>query len=122
MNNSTAKTTVLLFEQEVLLPTEGLAQNPERPRNGKKEQAKTNGATPTEPRAPSTPVLHTVLVAPALLVLGTFALMLHSVPLLFGESLSPRWLDDILRICRHTHSLVALVSVHVVRRMSSAWL
>lgn len=80
-------------EQEALLPAEGLTQNPERRRNRNKEQAKTNGATPAEPRSPRAPVLHTVFVAPALLVLGTFALVLHSVPLLVDESLSPRRFD-----------------------------
>jgi len=35
--------------KEVLLPAKGLAQNPERCRNGNEEQAQTNWATPTEP-------------------------------------------------------------------------
>ncbi|HSX28433.1 MAG TPA: hypothetical protein VLF60_03215 [Candidatus Saccharimonadales bacterium] len=73
----------MLFDQlEVLLPAEGLAQDPKRCRNGNKEQAQTNRATPAEPRAPRAPVFHTRLVAPAviLLVLETFALLLHKRP------------------------------------------
>jgi hypothetical protein len=43
--------------------------------------------------------------------------------LLLDESLSPRRFDDALERRRPTHSSsVAMVSVHVVRRMSSAWL
>jgi hypothetical protein len=114
--------TVLFYEQEVLLPAEGLAQYPERCRNGDEEQAEANRATPAEPRAPSPPVFHAVFVAPVLLVLSTLALILHSVPLLFDESPSPRRLDDVLLRCEPTHSYAGFLSVHVVRRMSGAWL
>ena len=57
-----------------------------------------------------------------LAVLETFVLVLHSIPLLVDESLSSHGFDDALGPRRLTHSLVVLMSVHVVRRMSSAWL
>jgi hypothetical protein len=89
---------VLFAERERLVPAEGLAQNPERKRNGNEEQAETNWATPAEPRSPRAPVFQTVLVAVAvvlLLVLDTFALVLHKVPLLLDEILSLSGLDDL---------------------------
>lgn len=84
---------MLFYWREVLLPAEGLAQNPERYRNGNEEQTQTNWATPAEPRTPRAPVFQAVLVA-VVIVLGTFAFVLHSVPLLIGESLSPWGFDD----------------------------
>ena len=58
-----------------------------------------------------------------LLVLDTFALVLHKSPLLLDEGPVAEGFDDAQERRRPTHSSsVALVSVHVVRRMSSAWL
>lgn len=117
--------TVLFCRQEVLLPTEGLSENPERYRNGNEEQTEANWATPAEPRTPRAPVFHVVLVPVVflLVVLETSALVLHSVPLLLDESPSLHGFDDVPRRRGLTHSYtVVLVSVHVVRRMSSAWL
>ena len=47
---------------EVLVPAKCLAQNPQREGDGNEEQAKTNWATPAEPRAPGAPVLEAVAV------------------------------------------------------------
>lgn len=80
--NSTVISTVL-FASWRLLPAKGLAQDPERYRNGDKKQAKTNWAAPAEPRTPRTPVFQAVLVTIVvvlLVVLEAFALLLHSVP------------------------------------------
>ena len=57
-----------------------------------------------------------------LVVLGTFALLLHSVPLLIDESLSQEEFDDALAVQTYSFTFGGLVSVHVVRRMSGAWL
>jgi hypothetical protein len=60
-------------------------------------------------------VLVTVVGA-LLVVLETFALVLHSTPLLVDENLSPNGFDDALEQRRPTHSSsVVLASVHVVR-------
>jgi|GEM_PF-6485071 len=75
--------TVLFFVWGKLIPAEGLTQDPERYRCRNEEQAKTNWAAPAEPRTPRTPVFQAVLVTVVVvlfIVLGTFALMLHSVP------------------------------------------
>ena len=56
----------------MLVPAESLAQNPERSRNGNKEQAQTNWATPAKPRAPRTPVFQAILVAPTILIFVVF--------------------------------------------------
>jgi len=117
---------VLFRGGKLLLPAEGLTQNPKRERNGDEEQAQTNRATPAEPRTPRPPVFQMVVVVIAVVlfkVLETFALVLHSIPLLIDEGLSPNRFDDSLERRRPTHSSsVVLVSVHVIRRMSSAWL
>ena len=110
---------------EVLVPAKCLTHDPERDRNGYKEQAETNWTSPAKPRTPRAPMFQALCVAPAVLlfvVLGSFALICHSYPLLFDESLSPDRFDDIRYLRKHTHSSkVVLVSVHVVRRMSGAW-
>lgn len=59
----------------------------------------------------------------SLVVFGTFACVLHKYPLLIDESLSRRGFD----YCHAHASLLihlqwSLSSVHVVRRMSGAWL
>ena len=117
---------MLFCEAGRLVPAEGLCQNPQRERNGYKEQAETNRAAPAKPRAPGAPVAHAGLVAPVgsiLVVLDTFALVLHKSSLLLDEGPSPSGLDDIPENgARPTHSAVALCVRHVVRRMSSAWL
>ena len=64
-----------------------------------------------------------VIVAPAGFGLNIFEVFTHSVPLLIDESLSPDGFDDAHEWRRPTHSYsVVLVSVHVVRGMSRAWL
>lgn len=51
-----------------------------------------------------------------LVILETFALVLHSVPLLIDDSLSRHEFDDAQWRRRPTHSILAVVvSVHVVR-------
>jgi hypothetical protein len=70
-----------------------------------------------------------IVVAPAgflLDVLETFALVLHKFPLLLiDESLSPRGFDEHPYLDRGAGLLIPSsglwLSVHVVRRMSSAW-
>lgn len=79
----------------MLLPAEGLAQNPHGNRDGDEEQTQANRATPAEPGAPRAPVFQALFVAPVIVV-GRFALMLwHTNPLLFNEGLSPRGVDDV---------------------------
>lgn len=88
----------MLFVAGLLVPAEGLAQNPERYRNGNEEQTETNWAAPAEPRTPRAPVLETVLVTIVvvlLVVFETFAFILHGVPLLIDESRSLHGFDDI---------------------------
>lgn len=67
-----------------------------------------------------------LFVTPAvvfIVVLEAFALVFHDVPLLIDESLSPHGFDDALERRKPTHSsLMVLAPVHVIRRMSSAWL
>jgi hypothetical protein len=61
-----------------LVPAEGLAQNPERCRDGDEEQTQTNRAAPAEPRTPRAPVFEIALVTVAVVlfvVLETFALV-----------------------------------------------
>lgn len=81
-----------------LLPAEGLAQNPQRDRDGNKEQTKTGWATPAEPRTPRAPVFEAAFVIPVVLsfvVFRTFALLWHSLTLLLNEGLSSRGVDDV---------------------------
>lgn len=64
-----------------LLPSEGLAQDPECYRGGNEEQTQANGATPAEPRTPGPPVYQAVLVivvVVVLVLLETFALVFHT--------------------------------------------
>jgi len=63
--------TVLFCLLEVLVPAECLAQYPEHYCYGDKEQAEPYWATPAKPRAPRTPVFHTV-VMPEFIVLYIF--------------------------------------------------
>lgn len=70
------------YWREALPPAKGLAQNPQRYRNGNEEQAQAYRATPAEPRPPRAPMFQMVIVAPAsflLDVLETFALVCHKV-------------------------------------------
>jgi len=100
--------TVLFCLLEVLVPAEGLAQYPEHYCYGDKEQAEPYWATPAKPRAPRTPVFEVVFVAPAGLFLNVFevfAMLLHGVPLLIDESLSPSRFDDTSCWRKRTHSL-----------------
>lgn len=53
-------------------------------------------------------------------VLGTFALVLHAIPLLIDESLSPNGFDYAPAARAYSFILVVLVSSHAIRQMSSA--
>lgn len=84
--NSTAISDGAVCQLEPLVPAESLAQDPERGRNGYKEQTETYRTTPAEPRTPCTPVFQTafmVVVILFLVVLDTFALVLHIVSLCY---------------------------------------
>ncbi len=51
------------------------------------------------------------VVVVLLVILETFAFMLHGVPLLFDEDLSPNGFDDIQQRRRPTHSSLAVFIV-----------
>jgi hypothetical protein len=97
----------LFYSFGELLPAKCLAQNPERCRSGNEEQTKTNRAAPAKPRAPRAPVFHASFVVPivALLVLSTFALMLHSIlfVILYGAC-HRGWFDYSFEQRELTHS------------------
>jgi hypothetical protein len=113
---------VLFCLAGVLLPAKGLAQDPERYRNGNKKQTQTNWATPAKPRTPRPPMFQAVFVIVgevALMILEAFDLVLHKHPLLVDENLSPDGFDYTPKARRRLiHSSSVAPSVHSCRSLN----